>query len=69
MKLSVDLHWTYTKFIIDRNGKPLARYEVDQDPGDVEFHLIIESALAGKLKVKSADKKVEEKGKDEDDDH
>lgn len=70
-KLSVgggDLHWSYTKFIIDRDGKPLARYEVDQDPADLDFHLIIESALAGKLKAKSADKKADEKEKEDDDD-
>lgn len=70
-KLSVgggDLHWSYTKFIIDRDGKPLARYEVDQDPADLDFHLIIESALAGKLKAKSADKKADEKEKENDDD-
>lgn len=70
-KLSVgggDLHWSYTKFIIDRDGKPLARYEVDEDPADLDFHLIIESALAGKLKPKSADKKADEKGKEDDDD-
>lgn len=71
-KLSVgggDLHWSYTKFIIDRDGKPLARYEVDQDPADLDFHLIIESALAGKLKAKSADKKADEKEKEDDDDN
>lgn len=71
-KLSVgggDLHWSYTKFILDRDGKPLARYEVDQDPADLDFHLIIESALAGKLKAKSADKKADEKEKEDDDDN
>jgi len=26
-----DLHWNFTKFIIDREGKPLARYEVSEE--------------------------------------
>ena len=44
------LHWSFTKFIIGRDGVPLARYEVGQDPQDPAFHLIIENALEGKLK-------------------
>ena len=50
------LHWNFTKFLIDREGKPLARYEVDQDPSDLDFHVTIEKALAGKLKKQGADK-------------
>lgn len=71
-KLSVgggDLHWSFTKFIIDRDGKPLARYEVGEDPADLDFHLIIETALAGKLKAKPSDKKADDKDKDDDDDY
>jgi glutathione peroxidase len=45
-----DLHWNFTKFIIDREGKPLARFEVSEDPADVSFRVTIERALAGKLK-------------------
>lgn len=42
-----DIHWNYTKFLIDRTGKPLARYEVDIDPASIDFHVAIESALSG----------------------
>ncbi|MGZ5529191.1 MAG: glutathione peroxidase, partial [Limisphaerales bacterium] len=52
-----DLHWNFTKFIIDREGKPLARYEVGEDPSDVSFHVTIEQALAGKLKKQVAAEK------------
>lgn len=49
-----DLNWNYTKFLVDRSGLPLARYEVDVDPADVDFHVAIESALAGKFKKSGA---------------
>ncbi len=45
-----DIKWNYTKFLIDRNGIPLARYEVDVDPADIDFHVAVESALSGKFK-------------------
>src|SRR5580698_261138 len=48
-----DIHWNFTKFLIDREGLPLARFDVDEDPADVDFHVKIETALAGKLKKKS----------------
>jgi glutathione peroxidase len=54
-----DLHWNFTKFIVDRDGQPLARYEVSEDPADVSFHVTVESALAGKLKKQSETKKDE----------
>ena len=52
-----ELHWNFTKFIIDREGKPLARYEVGVDPADVSFRVTIELALAGKLKKQVATEK------------
>jgi glutathione peroxidase len=45
-----DIKWNYTKFLIDKNGAPLARYEVDVDPADIDFHVAVESALSGKFK-------------------
>ena len=62
-----ELHWNFTKFIIDREGKPLARYEVGEDPADVSFHVTIERALAGKLKKQVATAKEEPAGEDDDD--
>lgn len=49
-----DIRWNYTKFLIDRTGKPLARYEADTDPASVDFHVLIESALSGKFGKASA---------------
>lgn len=49
-----DVNWNYTKFLVDRSGVPLARYEVDVDPADVDFHVAIESALSGKFKKPAA---------------
>lgn len=46
-------HWNFTKFLVNREGKPLARYEVSDDPSDIDFHVNIEKALAGKLKPPS----------------
>jgi glutathione peroxidase len=62
-----DIHWNFTKFIIDRDGQPLERDEVGRDPADVDFHLTIEKALAGKLKAKKAEKSEKVAGDDEDD--
>jgi glutathione peroxidase len=53
-----DIHWNFTKFLVNREGMPLARFEVQEDPADVDFHVTIENALAGKLKKKG------EEGKD-----
>jgi glutathione peroxidase len=61
------LHWSFTKFIIDRDGRPLARYEVSEDPQEASFHVIIESALAGKLKKQPATKKADSAGDSNDD--
>jgi glutathione peroxidase len=61
-----DLHWNFTKFIIDRQGKPIARYEVGEDPADVSFHVTIELALAGKMKKQVATEKDQTADKSDD---
>jgi glutathione peroxidase len=63
-----DIHWNFTKFLVDREGLPLARYEVDEDPADVDFHVTIESALAGKLKKKGESAKEDKALGDDDSD-
>jgi glutathione peroxidase len=63
-----DIHWNFTKFLVDRQGMPLARYEVDEDPADVGFHVTVENALAGKLKKKGQSAKGDEAGADDDSD-
>jgi glutathione peroxidase len=45
-----DLRWSYTKFLIGRDGEPLARYEVAVNPSDVDFHVAVEKALTGTFK-------------------
>jgi glutathione peroxidase len=49
-----DVHWNFTKFVISRDGKVLARFEPDVTPDDPDFRITIEKALAGTLKEKSA---------------
>jgi glutathione peroxidase len=44
------LRWNYTKFLIGRDGHPIARYELDTDPANIDFHVTIETALSGKSK-------------------
>ncbi|KAA6456667.1 glutathione peroxidase [Acidobacteria bacterium AB60] len=63
-----DIHWNFTKFIVDRDGKPLARFELSEDPADPTFHVTIESALEGKLKRQKPEEKREAHGDDDDDD-
>lgn len=64
-----DIHWNFTKFLVDRQGLPLARFEVHEDPADVDFHVTIENALAGKLKKKGESAKDDKaSGEDDSDD-
>jgi glutathione peroxidase len=63
-----DIHWNFTKFLVDRQGLPLARFEVHEDPADVDFHVTIETALAGKLKKKGESAKDDKASSDDDDD-
>jgi glutathione peroxidase len=41
------IRWNYTKFLINREGRPIARYELDTDPANIDFHVTIETALNG----------------------
>jgi glutathione peroxidase len=61
-----DVHWNFTKFLVDRQGLTLARYEVDVDPADVDFQVTIENALAGKLKKKGESAKDSKASRDDD---
>jgi glutathione peroxidase len=63
-----ELHWNFTKFLIGRDGKPLARYEVGEDPADIDFHVLVEKALAGKLKPHGGKSEEKSAGGDDDDD-
>jgi glutathione peroxidase len=59
--------WNYTKFLIDRTGKPIARYEVGTDPADPDFRVDIESALSGKFKRSGGGGRKQPSGGDDDD--
>lgn len=54
-----DVHWSYTKFVVDRSGKVVARFEPHILPTAPEVRVTIEDVLAGKFKppVKEDDKK------------
>jgi glutathione peroxidase len=61
-----DIHWNFSKFLIDRKGEPLARYEAGDDPAELDFHVAIEKALAGKLEKQKGGAKAETPGDDDD---
>jgi glutathione peroxidase len=45
-----DVHWNYTKFVVDRTGKVVARFEPHVLPSAPEVRVTIEDVLAGKFK-------------------
>jgi glutathione peroxidase len=47
-KLKGDVHWNFSKFLINRKGKLVARFSSDVAPDDPELTVAIENALAGK---------------------
>jgi glutathione peroxidase len=44
-KFSGDVKWNFTKFLFDRSGKPVARFEPNVTPDSPEVTAAIESAL------------------------
>jgi glutathione peroxidase len=44
------VHWNYTKFVIDKNGKVVARFEPDVAPDSPEMLATIDQVLSGKFK-------------------
>jgi glutathione peroxidase len=47
-KLKEDVHWNFTKFVVDRKGQLTARFEPDVAPDDPDLIVAIENALSGK---------------------
>jgi glutathione peroxidase len=45
-KFGGEIQWNFTKFLFDRNGNPLARFEPNVTPDSPEVTAAIESALA-----------------------
>ena len=61
-----DIHWNFTKFLIDREGHVVLRFETDSDPSEPEFKVKIERVLDGTYK-KEDKKKDDAPGSDDDD--
>jgi glutathione peroxidase len=49
-----ELHWNFTKFLVDRQGRPVLRLEADSDPADPEFRVKLEQILDGTYKKKDS---------------
>ncbi|MHB9029832.1 MAG: glutathione peroxidase [Candidatus Latescibacterota bacterium] len=47
-KFAGDIKWNFTKFLVDRSGKVINRFEPKVTPGSEEVVKAIEAALAGK---------------------
>lgn len=45
-----DVHWNYTKFLIDRKGKPIARFSPDVAPGSSEMVATLDEIFSGTYK-------------------
>ncbi len=45
-----DVHWSYTKFVVDRTGKVVARFEPHILPNAPQVRVTLEDVLAGKFK-------------------
>ena len=43
--VSGDIKWNFNKFLIDKNGKVLSRFDSGVEPGSKEIAVVIESAL------------------------
>jgi glutathione peroxidase len=63
-----DLHWNFTKFLVDRQGQPVVRFEADSDPNDPEFRVTLEQILNGTFKKKEAPKRESGSPNADDDD-
>jgi len=47
-KTGGEIPWNFTKYLVDRNGKVLARFDAPVEPGSKELTSAIEAALAAK---------------------
>lgn len=61
-----DVRWSYTKFVVDRGGKVVARFEPDVPPNSPELGATIEEVLAGRFKPPAPKAGDEEKKPDTD---
>jgi glutathione peroxidase len=61
-----DVHWSFTKFLVDRTGKVVARFEPHIAPNAPEVQLAIEQVLEGTFKPtpKGGDEEKKDSGRD-----
>ncbi len=45
-----EVHWSFTKFVVDRSGKVVVRFEPQVAPNSPELEATLEDILAGKFK-------------------
>ena len=45
-----EVHWNFTKFLVNREGQPVARFEAGTDPADPDFRVVVEKVLDGSFK-------------------
>ena len=48
LKTAGEIPWNFTKYLVDRNGKVLARFDADVEPESRELTSAIEAALGAK---------------------
>lgn len=46
--LQGEVHWNFTKFVVDRTGQVVARFEPEVDPASFSMKSVLERVLAGK---------------------
>ena len=63
-----DIHWNFTKFLVNREGQPVLRFEADSDPADPEFRVQLEQVLDGTFKKKESPKEGGSPAGDDDED-
>ncbi len=63
-----EIHWNFTKFLIDREGQPVLRFEADTSPADPQFRVLLEKVIDGTFKKKDAKIDASTPGKEGDDD-
>jgi len=51
-----NVHWNYTKFLIDRNGKVLLRFEPDVTPDSPEMLSTLDQVFSGRYKPKTEER-------------
>lgn len=48
------VHWNYTKFIVDKTGQVVARFDPDVSPDSPELQSTLEQVLSGRFKPRKA---------------